>query len=298
MEEIIKKISLYGDIDTNRSMQDCTTLRIGGNVDYMVYPYDLDSAVEMLKILSDVQVNKAIIGNGSNLLASDRDYHGIIVRLSKYLNQYDISNTTVIADAGCSIISLAFACAKEGLSGLEFAGGIPGSLGGAIYMNAGAYKSSISEVIEAVLVYKEGKCDWLSKDECNFGYRTSIFQAHRDWVILGAKLALVRKDKDEIMELMDNRRVRRFDTQPLDVPSAGSVFRNPNENSAWTYIDKVGLRGCRIGDAQVSPKHPNFIVNVGHAKASDFYELVQLVQRKVKEECNIDLLMEVEKFNW
>ena len=290
MEEIIKKISLHADIDTNRSLQDCTTLRIGGNVDYMVYPYDLDSAVEVLKILSNAQVNRTIIGNGSNLLASDQDYHGIVIRLSKYLNQYDISNTTVIADAGCSIISLAFACAKEGLSGLEFAGGIPASLGGTIYMNAGAYKSSMREVVEAVLVFKDGECAWLSNEECQFGYRRSIFQAHRDWVILGAKLQLQRKDKDDILSLMDSRRQRRFDSQPLDVPSAGSVFRNPSDNSAWTYIDGVGLRGYRIGDAQVSQKHPNFIVNVGKAKASDYYELVQLIQQKVKDKYDICLL--------
>lgn len=298
MEKLLQEISLFGDIEHQRSLQDCTTLRIGGIADTMFYPYDLESAYEAFKILENSDVNKAIIGNGSNLLVSDKPYHGIIIRLSKYLNQYHFEDDYLIADAGCSIISLAFAAAKEGLSGLEFAAGIPASLGGTIYMNAGAYKECMGDVVESVLVYHDQQLHWIDNDQCAFGYRQSVFQAHKEWIILGAKIKLKKTDSNEIMELMDSRRARRFASQPLELPSAGSVFRNPKEMFAWQAIDQVGLRGYRINDAMVSEKHPNFIVNVGNAKASDFYELVQLIQRKVKDELNVDLLMEVERFNW
>lgn len=298
-KSLIEKISIYGDIEYNRSFQDCTTLRIGGNADYMIYPYDINSASKILSILKDESIQVKVIGNGSNLLVSDSDYHGIVIRLNKYLNQYYFQDNMLIADAGCSIISLAYASAKNNFSGLEFASGIPASLGGCIYMNAGAYKHEIKEIIDSVCVFKDNQIIWLDNSQCNFGYRQSIFHAHKNWVILQAKIKLNTGNREEILQIMDERRSRRFTTQPLDLPSAGSVFRNPdNGMAAWQCIEKVGLRGTRIGDAMISNKHANFIVNVGHAKASDYYQLIQLIQNRVKEELGVDLIMEVEKFNW
>ena len=298
MEELMKRLSIYGDIEYNRSFADCTTLRIGGNCEIMIYPYDIKGAICILDELKRSDFPVRVIGNGSNLLVSDANYHGIVIRLNRYVNQYELIDHTLTVGAGASIIAMSYAMAKKGLSGFEFAAGIPGSIGGAIYMNAGAYKHDISEIVHSVMVYTDQGIQWLSKAECLFGYRQSIFQAHSDWVILQAKFDLNSGDATKILALLDDRRIRRYDSQPLDLPSAGSVFRNPTTIPAWQAIEKVGLRGKRIGDAMVSEKHCNFIVNVGHAKASDFYELVQLIQRDVKQQLDIDLIMEVERFNW
>ena len=298
MKELMKRISVYGDIEYNRSFADCTTLRIGGNCEIMVYPFDVAGAIAILDILHESDLPIRVIGNGSNLLVSDANYHGVVICLNKYVNQYEFNDTTLTVGAGASIIAMSYATAKKGLSGFEFAAGIPGTIGGAIYMNAGAYKHDISEIVDSVLVYDQTGTRWLSKADCAFGYRQSIFQAHSDWVILQAKFNLNPGDATKIQELLDDRRVRRFNSQPLDYPSAGSVFRNPADMPAWKAIESVGLRGKRIGDAMVSEKHCNFIVNVGHAKASDFYELVQLIQREVKNKLDLDLIMEVERFNW
>ena len=298
MKELMKRISVYGDIEYNRSFADCTTLRIGGNCEIMIYPFNVAGAIAILDILHGSDLPVRVIGNGSNLLVSDANYHGVVICLNKYVNQYELDGTVLTVGAGASIIAMSYAMAKKGLSGFEFAAGIPGTIGGAIYMNAGAYKHDISEIVNSVLVYDGNGAQWLTQKQCAFGYRQSIFQAHSDWVILQAKFDLNAGDADKILALLDDRRSRRFNSQPLDFPSAGSVFRNPGDMLAWQAIEAVGLRGKRIGDAMVSEKHCNFIVNVGHAKASDFYELVQLIQREVKSKLDIDLIMEVERFNW
>lgn len=165
-------------------------------------------------------------------------------------------------------------------------------------MNAGAYKSQFSNIIDSVLVYDKGNMVWMSNEACQFAYRTSIFQSRKDVVILGARLKLEYKDKQEILDTMEDRRSRRFATQPLNYPSCGSVFRNLDDMPAWKCIDAVGLRGYRIGDAQISEKHPNWIVNLGNATAADYYALIQLMKSKVKQQLNIELETEVERFNW
>ena len=187
---------------------------------------------------------------------------------------------------------------KNELSGLEFASGIPGTVGGVTFMNAGAYKSSMADIIDSVSVYRDGKIEWIQNADCGFSYRTSIFQKHPDWIILAVKMTLQKGDQKEIRELMDSRRERRMNSQPLDKHSAGSIFRNPEEIPAWKLIEGAGFRGKRIGDAVVSEKHVNFIVNENHASAKDFITLVTDVQKAVKDKYDIDLYMEVEKFNW
>ena len=165
-------------------------------------------------------------------------------------------------------------------------------------MNAGAYKSAMKDVVEAVWVLKEGNCVWMSVEECEFSYRSSIFKKHPDWVILAVRFHLTPKDPLEIKELMDSRRERRMASQPLDKPSAGSVFKNPEEMPAWKYIEESGLRGKSINGAKVSEKHANFIVNEKEAKAQDIYDLIELIQKSVYEKFNVFLKAEVECFNW
>ena len=182
---------------------------------------------------------------------------------------------------------------------MEFASGIPGSIGGALYMNAGAYKSDMSKIVKEVNVLKDGSLVWMSKEECQYQYRRSIFQEHRDWTILAAKFALTPANGEEIRDLMDSRRERRLKTQPLDMPSAGSVFRNPEEKPAWQVIDELGLRGHQIGGAQISKKHSNFIVTVSKdAQAQDIDDLIQLVKQRAKETFGIEMKTEVEYMNW
>ena len=192
---------------------------------------------------------------------------------------------------------LAGRLAKEGLSGFEFASGIPGSIGGLLYMNAGAYKSDISSIVEKVLVFRKGHFDWLSKEEMEFSYRHSILQDHPHWMAIACVLKLEEKNSEEIFALMNERLKRRKNSQPLERLSAGSVFRNPEGSFAWKYIDELGYRGYRQGDIEVSDKHPNFIVNCGEGKAEDFLDIVYKIQEEVLSSYGVKLVMEVEKFN-
>ena len=299
MKRILSKLQPYGEIDINSKFSDLTTLKVGGHVGYLAYPRDSFALQSMINVCNEENIPYKVIGNGSNLLCSDDPYDGVIIKLNHYFNQiyYDVDNVVEV-QAGNSIVSLAFEVMREGLSGLEFASGIPGTVGGCIYMNAGAYKNSMSDIVESVQVLKDREIVWLSNEECEFGYRKSIFQDHNDWVILAARLKLTEGDEGEIKELMQKRQARRFETQPLNMPSCGSVFRNGEEHFAWEYVDMIGYRGKKLGGAMVSEKHSNFIVNSGNAKASDVYNLICEIQDKVRDQFGVELTTEVEKFNW
>lgn len=196
------------------------------------------------------------------------------------MNEVHINGLNVRAQAGVGMIYLAYETAKTGLSGFEFMGGIPGTVGGGVYMNAGAYKYCFADVFESALVLNEKEeLITLTKEDMQFGYRHSILQQHKDWILIEASFQMQPKDPQEIMEVLDNRKEKRMSTQPWNFASAGSVFRNPEEKPAWKYIDECGLRGHEIGGAQVSPKHSNFIVNNGYASAKDILELILLVEK-------------------
>ncbi|MCI8540470.1 MAG: UDP-N-acetylmuramate dehydrogenase [Erysipelotrichaceae bacterium] len=297
--ELEQQLAAYGDVERNESLAKHTTFRIGGSCAYLVYPKNQIALMRILEIAKQANMPCKLLGKGSNLLCSDEVYPGIVLCLDRYMNEfYFEEDGTCVAQAGCSIILLAHEAMKRSLSGLEFACGIPGTLGGAIFMNAGAYKASISDLLHSVLVLRNGDCTWMDVADLAYGYRTSRFQQERDWIIVGAKLKLIEGDQNEIRELMDSRRKRRMATQPLDQPSAGSMFRNPESAFAWELIDQIGYRGKRIGGAMVSEKHPNFIVNADHASAADVAALVCEIQQKVKERFKIELRTEVERFNW
>ncbi len=298
MKDIYEELASIAEVDRDIPLSKMTTLRIGGIARYVVYPENSLSLEGIIYKLNTEHIPYKVIGKGSNLLCSDDVFEGVIIRLDRYfVDAYYVDNQ-LVAEAGCSIIALSYDAMKNDLSGLEFASGIPGTVGGVTFMNAGAYKSSMADIIDSVSVYHDGKIEWLSNSDCEFSYRTSIFQKHPDWIILAVKMNLTKSNQQDIRELMDSRRERRMNAQPLDKPSAGSVFRNPENVPAWKLIEGVGYRGKRIGDAVVSTKHVNFIVNDGHATASDFITLVNDVQKAVKDKYDIDLFMEVEKFNW
>lgn len=298
MNEWISHLNEYCDVLENEPLALHTTYKVGGKARYFVYPKNEIALMRLLKETKENQIETKIIGKGSNLLVSDDDYDGMVICLDRYFNEVIFEKNKVSAYAGQSIIYLAHEAMKRGLSGLEFASGIPGTVGGACFMNAGAYKSEMKDVVEAVWVLKEGNCVWMSVEECKFSYRNSIFKRNPDWVILAVRFHLTPKDPLEIKELMDSRRQRRMASQPLDKPSAGSVFKNPEDMPAWKYIEESGLRGKCINGAKVSEKHANFIVNEREAKAQDIYDLIELIQKSVYEKFNVFLKAEVECFNW
>lgn len=290
-------LSNYGLVKTHFDMKTLTTLKIGGLADYYIEPANLNALTELLTFLKKENMSYKVIGNGSNTLIGDQTYHGIIIRLTKSLNKVEFNDELVIAEAGASLIKLANDSVNLGLEGLEFATGIPGSVGGAAFMNAGAYQKCMYHVISEVFVLKDDQTQWIDVKDIQHDYRYSSFMKEPSTIILAVKIKLTKGDKERSKQLVKDRLERRSLAQPLDKPSCGSVFRNPYPYSSWELIEGVGLRGHQIGDAQISLKHANFIINLGHAKATDVLSLIQLVQRKVKEKYGVDMIPEVEFFN-
>lgn len=293
------RLRAYGDVECDISLSKKTTFRIGGTCKYFIYPKSELSLLRILDILKEEHIEVKIFGKGSNILCSDDAYEGAIINLDRYFTDvFFEEDGTVLVQAGYSTVLLAHEAMKNSLSGLEFASGIPGTVGGALFMNAGAYKSDFSKILKEVYVYKDDCICAMSVEDLHYDYRHSDFQAHTDWIILGARLQLTHGDQKEIRDVMDSRRKRRMDSQPLDKPCAGSMFRNPLDHQAWELIEQIGYRGKQIGGAMVSSKHANFIVNEQNATASDVMALVKEIQQEVKANYGIDLITEVEKFNW
>lgn len=288
-----------GNIKEHEPMYKHTTYKVGGPARLFV---SVNGVLALKKLIAYIKKHKIrffIIGKGSNLLFSDKEFEGIIIFLNEEFEHIHFNGSTVLAGAGVSMIKLAYETAKTGLSGFEFMGGIPGSIGGGIYMNAGAYKCELQQVVkEVTIINSEGQVETLTKEQMKFGYRHSILQEHRDWIVVAVLFELETKDPNEIKELLDLRKERRMMSQPWNLPSAGSVFRNPSQKAAWQYIDEAGLRGYEIGGAKVSLKHSNFIVNNGYASAKDIYDLILLVQKTVKEKFGVTLRPEVGFINW
>jgi len=289
-------LELHGEYHDDKYFRDLTTLRMGGHIRHFVIPDSVDDLKTIIAYLKTNRIPFKILGNGSNLVCGEAEFPGVVISLKK-LCDHHIEKDTVYAEAGVMAPALAVALAKKGYSCLEFASGIPGSIGGLVYMNAGAYKRSMSDVVSEVLVLKDDELIWLQNDELNFSYRHSIFHDHPRWAVIAARLKLEPKAPEEIEELMADRLRRRKETQPLEQPSAGSCFRNPEGGYAWKLIDGIGFRGHRVNDVEVSEKHSNFIINTGNGTANDYLEIAYQIQDKVKEQYGIKLVMEVEKFN-
>lgn len=298
MVNLIEFLNSLGNVKENVSIKTITSFKIGGISKFVFYPNSINSLKESIIFLNDNNVDFKVWGMGSNILASDNDYDGVIIKLDQMLNNLQIDENIVTVDAGVSLIALAYKTCLLGLSGFEYATGIPGSVGGALYMNAGAYKHDTYEILNRVYVLKNNDFVWMNKDEIQFSYRHTSFCENKDWIILKAEFILKKGDISEIERIVNDRKQRRTQSQPLNYPSAGSVFRNPTNISAWQVIDDIGLRGKQIGGAMFSTIHSNFIINVDHAKSNDVYELIQLAIRLSKEKLNIDLVPEVEFFNW
>lgn len=287
-----------GKVIENEPMYKHTTYKVGGPAKIFVKAKDIDSLIQTLKYCRDHNIKHMVIGNGSDLLFSDKEYDGVIISMKSF-DDVKMNGSTIVAQAGVSMIALAYSSAKAGLSGFEFMGGIPGDMGGGIFMNAGAYKYCMADVFKCARVLDdELNVITLSKEDMEFSYRHSVLQKHPNWIILDATFEMTAKDPGEIRKVLDKRKERRMSTQPWNFACAGSVFRNPDEKPAWRYIDEAGLRGYEIGGAQVSPKHSNFIVNNGYASAKDILDLIRLVEKTVYEKFEVKLHKEVILVNW
>ena len=293
----VKKNNI-GTIRENVKLSNYTTYKVGGIANFMIYPKNVDKLVLLIKKLNKENINYKVLGNGSNVIFSDKVYNGVIIKLDNF-DYVKIDDTVITAGAGVSLVKLSYKALKEGLTGLEFASGIPASVGGAVFMNAGAYKSDMGYIVSEIKVLTpELEIKTLYNKDLNYKYRTSFLKHNPNYICLEATIVLRHGDKKEIKELMETRRQKRLMTQPLNYPSAGSVFRNPDGDFAGRLIEDCGLKGFKIGDAMVSEKHANFIVNAGKASASDVKNLIDYVHDKVKEEKNIDLKIEQEFVNW
>lgn len=301
MNDIIQKIKEENicKIDEGVSLSKLTTYRVGGKASCIAYPKDINELVNLLKLLKSNGVKYKLLGNGSNLLFSDNDYQGVLIKLSEFNNIEFISKNKLRVGAGYSLIKLSLLTAKKGLTGLEFASGIPGSVGGAVFMNAGAYKSDMGYVVESVKVLTPNyEVINLENKEMNFHYRYSYLQKNRDYICLEVIIKLQFGKKDAIEEVIKERRERRIASQPLEYPSAGSVFRNPDGNFAGKLIEDCSLKGMKHGGAMISDKHANFVVNYKDATSSDIKYLIDLAHDKVLEKYGIDMKIEQEFVNW
>ena len=300
MQDVIKEIinRRLGKILINEKISNYTTYRVGGKARAIVYPKGESELVELVGLLKEKGVKYFVLGNGSNVLFSDCLYDGIIIKLDNF-NKLRIDGNIVTVDAGYSLIKLANDTIKASLSGLEFVSGIPGTVGGAIFMNAGAYGEEISGVVKTVRILTgDLEIIELTKEEMEFSYRTSYLQKHLDYICLSCVLELKPGICEEMMETVIKRREARRDSQPLTFPSAGSVFRNPPGFYAGKLIEDMGLKGFSIGKAEVSTKHANFIINKGNAKASDIKRIIDTIKQKAKIKYNINLRVEQRLINW
>lgn len=285
-------IEKYGLVKENEPIKKHTTYKLKGKIAKIVYPKDKQNLIKLIKYLKKNNIKHKIIGNGSNLIFT-KDYNGVIIKLNN-LNSLKIKNNIIKVEAGYSLTKLSLQTAKLSLSGLEFASGIPATIGGAIYMNAGAYNKDMASIIKEVLVLDENlNLKTLTKKDLNFNYRSSILK-EKNYICLEATLELTPKPKEEILKLIKDRKERRIKTQPLNYPSAGSVFRNPKNDFAARLIEEAGLKGKNINDAKVSEKHANFIINSGNASGEDIKKLINYIQNKIKEKYDIELILEQE----
>ena len=277
----------------NEPMKRHTTFRIGGPADYYLCPHSAKEIQKVVEICREEKLPYFILGNGSNLLVSDQGYRGVVIQLWKNVSDIRVEGCLIQAKAGASLAKIAAEALEEGLTGMEFAAGIPGTLGGAVVMNAGAYGGEMKDILKEVLVMdQQGRIFTLEKKDLKLGYRTSA-EKEKGYIVLAAVLELRPGDREEIRKLMEDLKQKRVEKQPLDLPSAGSTFKRPEGYFAGKLIMDAGLRGFSVGGAQVSEKHCGFVVNTGGASASDVLTLIREVQKRVREKFGVELETEV-----
>ena len=295
MLEKLQKLIGEAKVLVNEPMASHTTFRIGGPADYFVMPETIEELAAVLKLCKEEAVPYFILGNGSNLLVGDKGFRGVVIQLYKNFDGIQIEGTKVTAKAGAMLIRVAKEAGKAGLTGLEFASGIPGTIGGAMVMNAGAYGGEMKDVVTAVTVFtKDGDIKTLSGEDMNFRYRGSVVE-DEGHIVLEAVMELQEGNLEEIQARIDELSVQRRTKQPIEYPSAGSTFKRPEGYFAGKLIQDAGLRGYQVGGAQVSEKHCGFVINAGSATAADVMQLMQDVSNKVNAQFGVTLEPEVKR---
>lgn len=293
--QAIKGYTKEENIHLNESMAGCTTFRVGGPADCLVEIRDKDELKELCRYFHLAEIPFFVLGNGSNLLVGDQGYRGVVLRITSGMNAVQVQGNRIVAQAGATLAQVARAALENGLTGLEFASGIPGTVGGGVVMNAGAYGGEMRQVVTNVEVLaKDGEFWNLDNETMEFGYRTSAIKG-QDYVVTAVEFELKKGDPIEIKALMDELAAKRREKQPLEYPSAGSTFKRPEGHFAGELIMNAGLRGYRIGGAQVSNKHCGFVVNIapGVTKAEEVLQVIRHCQDEVKAQFDVELEPEV-----
>lgn len=291
--EWIRKLGEQVEILAAEPMKNHTTFRIGGPADALALPKTPEEVAEVVRFCHEHAQPYYVLGNGSNLLVSDEGYRGLVLQLYRNFNDIQVNGETITVQSGAMLAAVARTAYQTGLTGLEFASGIPGTIGGAVVMNAGAYGGEMKNVLKEVTVLtKEGEVLVIPAKALELGYRTSVIPKN-GWIVLGAVLQLKKGDQEQILARMEELKEQRITKQPLDLPSAGSTFKRPEGYFAGKLIMDAGLRGFTVGGAQVSEKHCGFVVNRGNATAADVWELICEIKRRVKEMTGVELEPEV-----
>ena len=293
LKKLLRETAPGMELREQEPMSRHTTFRIGGPAALMAFPKGEEEAIAAVRAAYALGIRPVILGNGSNLLVSDQGIDAFLIKTVRGLGQVSACGTILQAGSGLLLSQLAAEAQKRGLSGLEFAQGIPGSLGGGLTMNAGAYGGELSQVVRRISLLNERgeRLEW-DAGQADFGYRHSAF-LDGDFLILGAELQLKPGDQEEIGRKMEQLAVRRREKQPLEYPSAGSTFKRPEGHFAAALIDQCGLKGLTVGGAQVSEKHAGFLINRGGATCEQMLRLIQLVRERVWSQTGVDLELEI-----
>jgi len=291
----LKEIINEKNILIDEPMKRHTTFRIGGPADYFIMPEGIKEVKDVVTLCRQEKMPYYIMGNGSNLLVGDKGYRGVIIQIYKNMNVITVTGSTVTAQAGALLSKVAGAAYESGLAGFEFASGIPGTIGGAVMMNAGAYGSEMKDrILSATVLTDENEVRILGKEELELGYRTSVI-ARKGYLVLTVELGLETGDQREIKKQLDILKDERVSKQPLEYPSAGSTFKRPEGHFAGKLIQDSGLKGFQVGGAQVSEKHSGFVINKDQATAADVVSLMEQVREKVYQQFGVSLEPEVKR---
>jgi UDP-N-acetylmuramate dehydrogenase len=293
VSDTLKELVSEKNVHMNEPMSAHTTFRVGGNAECMVEPETEEQLSKVRRYLKIVDAPFAVLGNGSNTIVRDSGYEGVIVHLGNKYSDIRVEENCIAAKAGAMLSAVARAAYENGLAGMEFASGIPGTVGGAVVMNAGAYGGEMSQIVtDVTVVDPDGEILSFDNETMEFGYRRSVIKS-RPFIISEVFFRLKPGNPDEIKSRMDELAAKRREKQPLEYPSAGSTFKRPEGYFAGELIMKAGLRGFQVGGARVSDKHCGFVINVGNAKAEDVLDVIAEVQEKVKERFGVELEPEV-----
>lgn len=274
------------------SLKNYNTYRVNTISKFLVFPKTEEELTIILKYLKENNVKHYLLGNGSNIILSMDYYDGVMIKLDN-LNSIVYKDNLVTAGAGCSLIKLSLDTIEKGLSGMEFSTGIPGCVGASVAMNAGAYNSDISSILkEASIITPSGEIKIMKPDELDYQYRDSFLKKNKDYIVVSATFELTKGNIEEMKQLVEERKQKRISSQPLDLPNAGSVFRNPEGMHAGALIERANLKGYNVNGAEVSTKHANFIINKGEATGRDIIFLIEKIQKEIKEKNNVELKLE------